>query len=56
MIAVGNVAVYNTSTGIITVGSLLVIIHDIQLPHKLHIQAQLKISGFKWVDVQYIQY
>lgn len=39
---------------VITVRSSVVIIHDIQHPHKLHIQAQLQISGSKWVDVQYI--
>lgn len=39
---------------VITVRSLVVIIHDIQLPHKLHIQARLQISGSKRANVQYI--
>lgn len=39
---------------VITVRSSVVIIHDIQLPHKLHIQARLQISGSKRADVQCI--
>lgn len=61
MIAVGNCVQYKYRIAwacvcVITVRSLLVIIHDIPLLHKLHIRAQLKISGFKRVDVRYIQH
>lgn len=39
---------------VITVRSSVVIIHDIHLLHKLHIQAQLQISGSKRASVQHI--